>query len=166
MFHKRSVQDILYEWTPRGSPPTALPVSHLILFLRLLFSSDKVREPWKQAAQRVPESEVGSPTFSHPEGGLLTGDISQHDGKQGRARGDCLQAEKERRKGHNWLWKTRWIKCCFHAKRCTSVHKRTPSIKLFSVQLWTYSCSTFLHTYYNKNLLSSVIYSSNSPHIS
>lgn len=41
MFHKKGVQDILYEWTPRSSPPAALPVSHLILFLLLLLSNDK-----------------------------------------------------------------------------------------------------------------------------
>lgn len=56
MFHKRSVQDILYEWTPRSPPPTTLPVSHLILFFRLLFSNDKWGRPWKQPARGVQEA--------------------------------------------------------------------------------------------------------------
>lgn len=56
MFHKRSVQDILYEWTPRSPPPTNLAVSHLILFPRLLFSNDKWGRPWNQPAQGLQET--------------------------------------------------------------------------------------------------------------
>lgn len=50
MFHKWSAQDILYEWTPCSPPPTAVPKSHLILFLRLLFHNDKWGPAWKQPA--------------------------------------------------------------------------------------------------------------------
>lgn len=66
MFHKISVQDILYEWTPRRPPPTALPVSHLILFLRLLFRNDKWWRLWKQPARGVQETDREAPPSVHP----------------------------------------------------------------------------------------------------
>lgn len=36
---------------------------------------------------------LGSPTFSPPEGGFLTGEIIQHDGNTGQARADKTELD-------------------------------------------------------------------------
>lgn len=69
MFHKRSVQDILYEWTPRGSPPpTSRPSITSYCFAGdylVMISEGAVK---KTARTGSSGNWLGSPTFSESWG--------------------------------------------------------------------------------------------------
>lgn len=95
MFHKRSVQDILYEWTPRRSPPTAPHPQYLTSYC---FSDDYLavinEGAMKTGSTGSKGNWLGSPTSNRPEGGFLTGDIIQRDGNMGQSRGDTTQRDK------------------------------------------------------------------------